>query len=601
MVSFFADYYVNQRIDTTARRTFVFVEIADDVGPAFVHEVLSRLSQLAQNSDFSICVASGYHPEIIEEENVISILVHLRNSGDILHYVNLNLVADWEERDKTVTRIGQRAAGVFLWAEIVVNILNAAVMEGATREVIEYTLDRLPGDLHGLYEWMLSTLNERERAESLVLFQWAMLAAEPMRLSDLSVAVRLTDPDPFALYKESGPMMALNIGAPFSMRELRQLRRPTTTSNTPQQFHRWLRARSVGLLEIRPDSRQPAVNEPLGLQRVQPIHNSVRSFFLSGRGFACLSAGHPSIPRSLSPADFTDISYYAMLRACLTYLNMREFESLDHGARRHDVTDADETDSDDPKLDTSLPLRLPLPVSVLQYHPPPTVSSQRHQIMSRHPFLRYAVEHLVFHLLAPSVFRHFLPQRELLRALSARRFRLWARWTALLGTRDPDVILALAAHAAHAAPLLSPVFAARFRLERVLRSLARLAAEEAAGPAASGLPSSCVSHTKGMLVPVMPVGPAAVDDDDDDDDDDAPVGAIGEGEDTGHKTEAEAERGWSPKTTPRFRLPPELSLPLPTVGGSLLSPFRSLGSAKVLGEGRDGEEGGAGVRVGMAV
>ncbi|GAB1317198.1 hypothetical protein MFIFM68171_07408 [Madurella fahalii] len=500
VVSFFADYYVNHRIETPARRTFIFVEIADDAGQAYVRELLGRLSQLARNSEFSICVASAYHPEI-DDDKTISIPMHLRNTDDILRYVNLNLVAEWEERNRIVMCIGQKSGGVFLWAEIVVNILNAAIIEGATQEMIEYTLEEVPGDLHGLYEWMLSTLNEREKAESLILFQWVILAAQPMRLNDLFTAIRLTDPDPFASYQELGPFMALNIGKPFSMRDLRQLRNSEITSDTPDQFHRWLRARSIGLLELKSDNdddnRQPVTNEPLGLQRVQPIHSSVRSFFLSGRGFACLASVNPPISASLSPTDFIDISHYALLRACLTYLNMRDFESLGPSKRRHHyhATDRSPQSPDSIKLDT-------------WYHPPATVSSQRHLVMSSYPFLQYAVENLLFHLLSPTPFRYFLPQHEVLMAFSANNFRLWKRWTSLLGTRDAEVIIArhttttttggtggvtsspsspsslssfspssaggAGAGAKQVAALLSPVFGARFRLERVLRKLERL-------------------------------------------------------------------------------------------------------------------------------
>ncbi|KAK4124100.1 S-adenosyl-L-methionine-dependent methyltransferase [Parathielavia appendiculata] len=477
IVSFFADYYINQRIETPARRTFIFLEVGDDACTGYVHELLSRLGQLAHNSDFSICLASSHHPEILEEENVISKPMHLRNAGDILRYVNLNLVAEWEERDRTAMHIAQKSAGVFLWAEIVVNVLNAAIIEGATQEMIEYTLDEVPGDLHGLYEWMLSTFNNRERAESLILFQWVMLAAEPMRLNDLFLAVRLTEPNPFAVYQDLGPLMAFDIGAPFSMRELRQLRNSEITSDTPYQFHRWLRARSIGLLELRADNcHQPTANEPLGLQRVHPIHSSVRTFFLSGRGFACLAVGNPSIPASLPTADFLDITHYALLRACLTYLNMRDFESLCHGAAHRRKPTAN--------LNFDLTTTT-VPVTTEWYHPPTiTAPSQRHLIMSSYPFLYYAVSHLLFHLLSPRRFRYFLPQRELLAVMKANNFRLWKRWTSLLGTHDPAVIIAR-----HALPtssdagvirigvarLLSPVYGARFRLERVLRKVARLA------------------------------------------------------------------------------------------------------------------------------
>ncbi|KAK4146664.1 uncharacterized protein C8A04DRAFT_9624 [Dichotomopilus funicola] len=531
VVSFFADYYVNQKLRTPTRRAFIFIEVADDACPAYVHELLGRLSHLAHNSDFSICVASGYHPEIIEEENVISVPMQLRNADDVLRYVNLNLVAEWEERNKTVIRIGQKAGGVFLWAEIVVNILNAAIIEGATEEMIEYTLEEVPGDLYGLYEWMLSTMNERERAESLVLFQWAMLSAEPMRLNDLFMAIRLTEPNPFALFEQRGPLMAFDVGTPFSIRDLRQLRNSEISSDTPYQFHRWLRARSIGLLELKSDNHhhhsQPS-SEPLGLQRVYPIHSSVRNFFLSGRGFACLAAGNPFIPSTLPISDFFDITHYTLLRACLTYLNMRDFESIGHGARRRrkvpvvpspTTTNSDSSTSsysthtspfspptqnshyyNDHYHNDHLPIQPhplkpspPLPPHHT-HHPllPTTISTQRHLVMSSYPFLHYAVTHLLHHLLAPQPFRYFLPQHELLAALAANKFRLWKRWTSLLGTYEPDVILRVHAAGAQAggvnatmgnaasgvAHFLSPVYGARYRLERVLRKLFKLAASE---------------------------------------------------------------------------------------------------------------------------
>ncbi|KAK3305578.1 uncharacterized protein B0T15DRAFT_574885 [Chaetomium strumarium] len=575
IVSLFADYYVKRKVETSTRRTFIFVEIADDAGPTYVHELLDRLSHLAHNSDFSICVASGYREEIIEEENVISIPVHLRNNDDILRYVKLNLVCGWKERNRIITTVVRKSGGVFLWAEIVVNILNAAMIEGATQEMIEYTLGEVPSDLHGLYEWMLSTLNDRERAESLILFQWAMLAAEPMRLNDLLLAVRLTEPNPFCLYRESGPLMGLNIGKPFSMRELRQLRNSEITSDTPSQFHRWLRARSIGLLELRSDnsSRQAAAHdEPLGLQRVHPIHGSVRTFFLSGRGFACLARGNPSIPPSLPIADFIDITHYTLLRACLTCLNMRDFESLGHGAHRRRKAPAPPSPSRSPTSPSSA--LLTKLETTLSWHPPPTVSSQRHLIMSSFPFLEYAVSHLLFHLLSPQPFRYFLPQRALLAALSANKFRLWKRWTSLLGTYDPDAIIAKHASPSSSsssssfsygrggttAALLSPVYGARFRLERVLRKLNRLAASE-----------SYVARRSGVLEPVTPVGLSLSVDHGGDEKKRRKKGREEEEEEE-EEEDGAPEEAWVPGSTPGFRLPSELNLPLPSVGGSSLSP-----------------------------
>ncbi len=143
VVSFFSDDYIDQKVETPTRRTFIFVDVADDARAAYLSDLIAHLSRLALNSDFSICVASGHFSEI-REDNAIDIVMPLRNADDILRYVNLNLVAEWEERNRTVVRIGQKAGGVFLWAEIVVNILNAAINEGASQDLIEYTLEEVP-------------------------------------------------------------------------------------------------------------------------------------------------------------------------------------------------------------------------------------------------------------------------------------------------------------------------------------------------------------------------------------------------------------------------------------------------------------------------
>lgn len=474
IVSFFADDYIDQKIETPIRRTFIFVDIADDACPAYVEELVFRLSQLARNSDFSICVASAYHPWL-EDSNTINIVMHLRNSDDILRYINLNLVAEWEERNTTVMRIGRKAAGVFLWAEIVVNIMNAAIAEGASEDLIDYTLEEVPGDLHGLYEWMLATLNETEKAESLTLFQWVILAAEPMRLNDLFIAVRLTEGSPFTSYDQFGPFMALRVGRPLSMRDLRQLRNSEITSDTPYQFHRWLRARSIGLLELKSDTSQSTINEPLGLQRVQPIHSSVRTFFLSGRGFPCLCEGSPSVSPSLSTDDFIDISHYALLRACLVFLNMRDFEHIGHH-----------------RAGNTTPMCSPHETRFQQQ----AAVDQRKLVMSSYPFLQYAVDNFLFHMLSPRYFRYFLPQHEVLLAFSHNRFRLWRRWTSLLGTTDAAVILGKhAASSSGTSALLSPVFGACYRLERVFRRLqARMVASGTA---------------EGPLPPITPIAVAS--------------------------------------------------------------------------------------------
>jgi hypothetical protein len=571
IVSFFADHYVNRKIETPVRRMFIFIDIEDEVDSNVVHEVINRLSQLSHNSDFSICVASSYYSDILEEDNVISIPIQLRNTDDVLRYVNLNLIAEWEERNHTVVRIGQKCGGLFLWAEIVVNILNAAILEGATQEMIEYTVKEIPGDLYGLYEWMLSTMSDREKAEALVLFQWAMLAAEPMRLNDLFVAIRLTEPDPFASFAKYGPLGAFNIGNPICMRDIRQIRNSEIITDTPYQLYRWLRARSIGLLELKSEApsgqHQLVTAEPLGLQRVYPIHPSVRSFFLSGRGFACLAQNNPSIPPNLPLSEFIDISYYGLLRACLIYLNMRDFEPIGHGSRRRKPMPHSPMASSPASTLSPTTLTLQSPP-----HLPSTLTShqQRHLILASYAFLTYAVTHLVYHLLAPSTFRYHFPQSAVLAVFAANRFRLWKRWTSLLGSCDPAVIMANHSDGdgrSGVMSLLSPVFGARFRLERVWRKLAQLAAEEDGEvPRLRGIKLNLSTRPCGpasdLLTPTVSgsTSPGGI----------ASPSAKSHKSATPSSSSGSERDGWK-QSTLRYQLPAELSLPMPDLEGGLLT------------------------------
>ncbi|ERS98806.1 hypothetical protein HMPREF1624_03996 [Sporothrix schenckii ATCC 58251] len=489
VVTFFVDDYVDQKIETPTRRTFIFVDATDDCGISYLQDMLYYLSQLAANSDYSICVATTAHPEIVLD-NAIEVVMHQQNIDDILRYVSLNLIAEWADRHSTVVRIGQKAGGCFLWAEIVVSILNAAIEEGATEDLVEEAVAEMPGDIDGLYEWLFSTLGPDEKAETLLLMQWVLFAPEPLRLDDLRTAIQLSK------QSHQGPS-PLHIGPPTSLHGLS--RTGDSAFDGPVQFYSWVRSRSIGLLELLPQSPVPMharahththshshsrsgsgssgggggggqrtasrgtmyEQQNQGLRRVRFIHESVRNFFLHGRGFVCLtnSTTSPTTSPGLSPdlydsprpsfdffeddlqsenqtaddlaADFADRAHYSMLQACLTCLDAFEVSGV----------------------------------------------SKRQLDVASHPFslLSYAVDNWVFHLLSPRLYRYHLPQTDLLRVLSANQCRLWRRWTALLGcsATNADAVMAKCATGS-AQELLDPVFGTRYRLERVFKSLAKM-------------------------------------------------------------------------------------------------------------------------------
>lgn len=370
-----------------------------------------------------------------------------QNIDDIARHVSLNLEAEWEDRDSTVLRVARKSGGVLLWAELVVGILNAAILEGATQALVDNMILEMPGYLDGLYEWLLSTLTAEEKVETLALFQWAILASEPMRLDDIVTAVRVT---PSWATGDMSPENALAVDPPLSFHSIGDV-----GSASLGHCKGWLNFVSLGLLEVRPESGD-AESEVLGLQRVHVIDESVRTFFLSGRGFAALDKNNETTfySHSWSKQDLGDVSHYVLLNTCTNFLNMTDFDFLGRELTR--ATSG---------------------VDIAYWRA--KQHEQRRLIMSSYPFLQYAVDNLLYHMLSPRQFRYHLPQKEILNLFSANNCRLWRRWTFLLGVRinEPEAALAVSAEGP-AGPLLDPVYGARFRLERVFRRVSKIAETE---------------------------------------------------------------------------------------------------------------------------
>ncbi|ORY68335.1 uncharacterized protein BCR38DRAFT_406269 [Pseudomassariella vexata] len=435
LISFFLDDYMGSPIKTRLRRTFIFVDANEDCGPVYLRQLLHCLDKLAQNSNFSICLASRPCMDIAPG-NTIQINVQDHNIHGIERYVHNNLKASWDERSVMVQKVVQKSGGLFLWAKLVTDLLNRIISEEKAQDLVDQILEELPSDLDGLYQWMLADLSAEEKTHVLVIMQWVMLASEPMRLNDLRAAVYLKEA---CNLSEINPGMVLNVGPPSSMS---QLKGTGDQFGTPHQFHMWLQSRTLGLLEIKPDAQYEVKDGSLGLQRVGAIHESVRAFFLSGRGFAALL----NVDRSLPPMDqLVDMGHYVILHTILAYIN-----SLDLSLGNADAMSTLLSGSPNEEFRNWRQ----------------NVIDQRNLIMSSYPFLQYSVDNLLYHLLSPRTFRYFLPQQALIKMLSANQCRIWYRWTALLGANEPEQVISKCTSAEN---FLSPEFGAIYRLQRVFR------------------------------------------------------------------------------------------------------------------------------------
>ncbi|KAI0103377.1 hypothetical protein GGR51DRAFT_573282 [Nemania sp. FL0031] len=465
LTRFFLDEYIINRSYTLARRTFILIDAEDGCDDAYIQELLYCLCRMARNSDYSVCLASRPVSDHIPE-NVTQLELENHNLEDITFLVQCRLSTSLEERSAVVKRIAQKAEGSFLWAQIATNLVNRVIDDGGGRDIVRQTLDELPPELYGLYEQVLGSLSSKDMADATTIMRWVILAPESMVLNDLRMAVRLGRTN-FLLCCD--PQTTLDVGSPWSMQELQKTGKHF---DTPSQFYQWLCSRTCGLLEARPADDEGKAKQSLGLQHVYPINDSVRSFFLSGRGFASLSSGRATTTQQDHEA--VDLCHYGLLRTILIYLNTSDLSPLVSGHR-----------SPEPKQGVLSPESLPTWRK--------NVVDQRHLITSSYPFLGYAVDNLLYHLLSPWSVRYFLPQQAIFNMFASNDCRIWRRWTAFLGETDA---LAILSRSKSAEALLQPEFGASFRLERVFRAVNKLANGE-----------SWFSPRKSLepLIPPMPI------------------------------------------------------------------------------------------------
>lgn len=473
----------------SARRVFILVDAVENCGGIYLRELLWCLSQLARRSDFSVCVATSEHATAMARDGgtlharsrsafsstgLLPIIIPDYSADSIRAFIDSQLAEDMEERDAIVAKMSERSGGNKLWAEMVTTIVNEASEDAVSGEIILSMLDNIAptsrGRLDDLYAWKLSRLSLEEQAQALVVMQWVMLAPEPLRLNDLLVALRLT-----LLTRRLAGQKAWDVDTifdvepPMSLKDLRTGNDELgigSSMDSPSPFWKYLQYISRGLLKLEsaggPDNS--ISNEPLGLKRVRPAHESVLQFFLQGRGFQSLLP-LPEDPQARLPSTerIIENTYYTLLHACLRYLNMRDFEHLGGEKKAANAAPGEDLTGEETRKRRK------------------QAEDQRRMIMSSYPFLRYVVDNLVVHLLCPRQFRYFLPQTQLLRLWSANRCRIWRRWTHLLGfgirDADPDAILNKARQGV-GKTLLTPVFGARYRLERVLRRVWKTAMEQ---------------------------------------------------------------------------------------------------------------------------
>ncbi|KAK4214539.1 hypothetical protein QBC37DRAFT_148617 [Rhypophila decipiens] len=267
-----------------------FIDALDECDEDEIRDMISffpSLGELATSMkiEFRVCFSSRDYPQIKFMKGLNLRLDREKgHAQDIITYMDSVLNIGNSSLAQIVRRELQRKAqGVFMWAVLVVGILNKEYDHGNVPELWNRLQD-IPDDLHELFRRILNRDDER-KDRLLLCVKWVLFTREPLKPEQLY----------FAIFSESQPEM---------------LCKWDPDEVTLAIIERFLISSSKGLVEVTQSIRPT----------VQFIHESVKDFLLKSNGLQEL---WPDLG-----SDFEVKSHNDLKKCCLNQLRVDVIELL---------------------------------------------------------------------------------------------------------------------------------------------------------------------------------------------------------------------------------------------------------------------------------
>ncbi|RYP81628.1 hypothetical protein DL770_005836 [Monosporascus sp. CRB-9-2] len=262
-----------------------FIDALDECGEDQVRKMIEHFENLGQHSfdtgaKLYICFSSRHYPHIdIQHGRQLILEDQVGHGQDLEKYVRSNLTAGTGKFVEDIrTEILQKAAGVFMWAVLVVDILNKEFSRGRNFAV-KKRLREIPAKLSELFKDILTRDNEN-MADLLLCIQWILYANGPLKREEFYFAV-VSGLEPEQAMVEWNPEYI--------------------TADTMNLF---VLSSSKGLAEV---TRSKDYT-------VQFIHESVRDFLIRDNGLHDL---WPDLAE-----DFPSMSHDRLKQLCYNYIQM---------------------------------------------------------------------------------------------------------------------------------------------------------------------------------------------------------------------------------------------------------------------------------------
>ncbi|KAI1081312.1 hypothetical protein F5B20DRAFT_535599 [Whalleya microplaca] len=299
-----------QSIETLGESSVLcLIDALDECDERQIRNMVSFFEQIgdlavSKGFRFRVCFSSRHYPHITIRQGLDLVLEGQEgHAEDITDYISSELKIGRSKLAETIRlELQEKAAGVFMWVILVVEILNKQ-HDGGRIHTLRRRLGDIPADLHDLFRSIL-TRDDEDKDELILCIQWVLFAKQPLRPEQLYFAIRSgVEPDELTAWDPN-----------------------EATTDTIKRF---ILSSSKGLTEIT-KSKSPTV---------QFIHESVVDFLLKEKGLSQIWPGlqsqlegqsHEKLKRCCVEYMGVDISSCADLSISLAKASSEEAAALRH-------------------------------------------------------------------------------------------------------------------------------------------------------------------------------------------------------------------------------------------------------------------------------
>jgi hypothetical protein len=285
------DFVLREVTYQQPKNLLILIDALDECNVSDVRMVVAFLERLSLNAVISktslkICLSSRHYPSISMKTALeLNIDIVTAHHDDLAAYIRDTLMTTNAKLQEDLIR---KAAGVFMWTILAVEMVNKAYDEGDI-EAMQKKVETIPSELDELFTGLFKPGDEDPK--TILLLQWVLFARVPLSPKELYIAIMA----------EKGSLKGWN------------------EQRIDDEFiKRYLSTLSKGLVEIRSEEVANLFGEGneddmMTIQlTVQFIHETVKDFLLRNKRLQMLD---PSLKGNVTAA-----SHDRLRECCFSYI-----------------------------------------------------------------------------------------------------------------------------------------------------------------------------------------------------------------------------------------------------------------------------------------